>query len=71
MELRNMLDLFVSKAFGLWQREPVVITAAITAALDAGVVFGLPLTMEQKTALIGMVTSLGVLIARSQVSPVS
>lgn len=55
----------------LWAREPVIVTAVVVALLDAGVAFGLPLSVEQKTALIATVTAIGAFVARSRVSPVA
>lgn len=52
----------------LWQKEPAVIIGLISAALSLGVAFGLPLSMEQKAAIIAFLTILGSVITRSQVS---
>lgn len=54
----------------LWQREPAVIIGVAVAALNAAVVFGVPLTVEQKAALVTVLTSIGAVAIRSRVSPV-
>ena len=56
----------------LWNKianEPVAITAFIIAFIDLAVVFGLPLSPEQKGAIITVVDSLLVLVARQLVTP--
>ena len=55
----------------VWEAEPVAVTGLVTVLIDAGVAFGLPITPEQKLAVVGVVSALGVLIARSQVTPVA
>lgn len=66
----NLTDIF-AKVLGLWESEPVAIVALITAALDVATVFGAPISPEQKTAVVGVVSALGVLVARNQVTPVA
>lgn len=54
----------------VWEREPVAVTAVITGALDVAIVFGVPIDDGQKTAIVGLVSAIGVLVARNQVTPV-
>lgn len=59
---------------GLWQREPARIVTFVQMVLIVGVsVFGLNLTGEQQTAIIGLVSAgivlLGGEVTRSRVSP--
>jgi len=58
------------KAIGLWEDEPVAITGVITALLDAAIAFNAPIAPDQKTAVIAVVSAIGVLIARNRVTPV-
>lgn len=53
------------------QNEPVLLTTLVGAVISLLVVFGVPITEEQKTAIVLVVTALCALFARSQVSPVS
>lgn len=50
--------------------EPVLLTALVGAVLDLVIVFGVPVTPEQKVAILAVVTTLLALFARSQVTPV-
>ena len=59
------------KAVNLWETEPVAVSGLVTVALDAALAFGAPISPDQKTAVIGVVSAIGVLIARSKVTPVS
>lgn len=59
-----------NRLFNFWRSEPVVATAIVVGALDLLTVFGLPISVEQKTAVVTFVTAVGVAVARSQVSPV-
>lgn len=57
----------------LWdriQREPVLVTTLVGAVLALFVAFGLTISPDQKTAVIGVVTAILALFARSQVTPV-
>jgi hypothetical protein len=54
----------------LWAQEPVLVTAAVTAALDLLVAFGINIDQTQKNAVLAVVTALGAIIARGRVSPV-
>lgn len=54
-----------------WRKEPAVIVGLIVALLDAAVLFGVPLTADQKAALVTIITASGGLVTRSQVSPVN
>ena len=58
------------KVVNLWETEPVAVSGLVTVALDAAVAFGAPISPDQKTAVIGVVSAIGVLIARSKVTPV-
>jgi hypothetical protein len=50
--------------------EPVVVTTIIGAVLSLLIVFGVPISDEQKLAILGVVTAVLALFARSQVTPV-
>jgi hypothetical protein len=54
-------------------REPALLTAAILAVIDLVVllVFGHKLNDEETAAILAVVTALGGLVVRSQVSPVT
>lgn len=58
------------KLINLWENEPVAVTAVVTGALDLLVAYNAPITPEQKTAILALVSGIGVLIARRQVTPV-
>ena len=60
----------LDRAVKLWEDEPVAITGVVTALLDAAISFNLPIEPDQKTAVIAVVTAIGVLIARNRVTPV-
>lgn len=55
--------------------EPVMWIAVITAILDVVVAYGAPVTVDQKTALVGLITAVipivAGLVARQQVTPVA
>ena len=56
----------------LWDRisrEPVLVTTFVGALLNLLIVFGLPITDEQKLAVVALVTALLAIFARSQVAP--
>ena len=57
--------------WNLWGREPAMVVAFVDAVLILGISFGLPLTVEQKGAIIAVVTVALGLVTRSQVSPVA
>ena len=57
------------KVVSLWESEPVAVTGLITVGLDAAVAFGVNISPDQKTAVIGLVSAVGVLIARQKVTP--
>jgi hypothetical protein len=59
------------KIVNLWESEPVAVSGLVTVLLDAGIAFGLPIDPDQKTAVIAVVSAIGVLIARSKVTPVT
>lgn len=52
------------------QSEPVLLTTLVGAVIGLLVVFGVPITEEQKTAIVLVVTAVCALFARSQVTPV-
>lgn len=58
------------KVMNLWEDEPVAVTGIVTALLDAAISFNAPIDADQKTAVIAVVTAVGVLIARNRVTPV-
>jgi uncharacterized membrane protein YccC len=51
------------------QNEPVLLTTLVGAILGLLIVFGVPVTDDQKTAIVLVVTALLAIVARSQVSP--
>lgn len=56
----------------IWARitnEPVLVTTLVGAALNLAIVFGAPVTDEQKTAIVVVVTAVLAIFARSQVTP--
>lgn len=69
----------MSSILDLFRTEPTVVIGAIgavlVAILDAAVAFGAPITADQKTALIGVVSAVGLVVTlyaqRSQVVPVA
>lgn len=54
----------------LWKREPARFVALGIAIVDLAVVFGVPITQEQKTALVTVISAIGVEYIRSRVTPV-
>lgn len=64
------MQAILDKLYGIWAGEPVLVTTLFTTLVDVAIVFGLPLTQEQKTALVALVTAVGAIVARSRVSPV-
>ncbi len=57
----------------IWARiqdEPVLATTLVGAAISLAVVFGAPISDDQKTAIVVAVTALLAIFARSKVSPV-
>ena len=51
-------------------REPVLMTTLVGAVISLLVVFGVPITDEQKTAVVVVVAAVLAIFARSQVTPV-
>lgn len=64
---------YVTAFFGpltdLWSQEPVLVTTAVTAAIDLFIAFGWQVDQNQRNAIIVFVTALGAIIARGRVSP--
>lgn len=63
----------MSALASLWSRiqlEPVLVTTLVGAVISLLVVFGVPITNDQKTAIVVVVTAVLALFARSQVTPV-
>lgn len=52
------------------RREPVLIANAVTAVVALAVAFGVPVTPEQRAAIVGLVVVVGSIVARSKVTPV-
>lgn len=52
------------------RNEPVLVTTFVGALLSLLVVFGVPITDEQKLAIVALLTAVLAVFARSQVSPV-
>ncbi len=65
------LDKIASGIVSLWENEPVAVTGLVTAILDAAIAFNAPIDEGQKTAIIAVVSGIGILIARKQVTPVA
>ncbi len=65
----------MSNLLDLWRAEPALVVGFITAVLDLGIAFGLPLTADQKVAIIGVVSAalamLGATLVRAEVTPVA
>lgn len=57
------------------RREPALVVAAVVAILSVVVAFGLPVTHDQKAAIVGVVNAvlaiIGGLTVRAKVSPVT
>lgn len=51
------------------ENEPVLVTTLAGAVLSLLVVFGVPISDQQKTAIVVLLTAVLALFARSQVSP--
>jgi hypothetical protein len=51
------------------QTEPVVVTGAVTAAVDLAVAFGAPISGGEKGAILGLVAAIGLFVARKAVTP--
>lgn len=64
----------MDKLVDLWAREPARIVGLVVALLALLVAFGVDITTEQQTAIVGIVTAilivLGAELTRSKVSPV-
>jgi hypothetical protein len=54
----------------LWDAEPVAVLNTLRALIAVGVVFGLDLTIEQKTAVLAAAEAVLTLVTRSRVSPI-
>lgn len=63
------MNALLVRILNVWQTEPVAVTGLLTVLLNAAIVFGAPIDDGQKTAIIAVVSSLGIVIARSQVTP--
>lgn len=61
---------FGDKIINLWENEPVAVTAVVTGALDLLIAYNAPITPDQKTAILVVVSGIGALIARRKVTPV-
>lgn len=55
----------------LWYREPTLIIAFVQFLLALAIAFGVDISVEQRAAVIAVVTSLLELYKRSQVTPVA
>ncbi len=57
----------------IWQAEPAVIVAFVEAIIVLLVAFGVPITSDQKVAIIGLTSAvlavIGGFVVRSQVTP--
>lgn len=64
----------MEKLIALWAREPARIVGLVVAGLALLVAFGVDITTEQQTAIVGIVTAilivLGAELTRSKVTPV-
>ncbi len=65
----------MSNLLDLWKSEPALVVGFVTAVLDLGIAFGLPVTPDQKIAIVGVVSAalamLGATFVRGEVTPVS
>lgn len=54
--------------------EPALIMGLVTAAIDLVVAFGLPLAVDQRTAIVGVVSAvlalIGAFVVRQSVTPI-
>lgn len=53
----------------LWRTEPALCVGFGTAVLDLAVLFGLPITTEQRAGIVAVLTAAAAFVTRSQVSP--
>ena len=67
----SKLALILDRLAGVLANEPVLTVTLIDAVFAVAVAVGLPVNMQLKAALIGLVAVLGQLYARSVVSPVA
>lgn len=56
---------------GVWASEPVVITAVVDAGVILAVSLGVPIPDSTRAAVDGLIVAIGVLIARSRVTPMA
>lgn len=66
----NVLNSAFGRLISLWENEPVAVTALVAGLLDVLIAYNAPVTPEQKTAILAVVSGIGVLIARQKVTPV-
>ena len=64
------MNTVIAYLINKWETEPVAVSGLVTVLLDAAVAFGAPISPDQKTAAVAVVTALGIIIARSKVTPV-
>ena len=64
------MPAFLDPIIARIQNEPVLATTFAGALLSLLIVFGVPITDDQKTAIVVALTALLAIFARSQVSPV-
>jgi hypothetical protein len=65
------MSAYLASVIARLQDEPVLITTLVGAVISLLVVFGVPITADQKTAIVLVVTALCAIFARSQVTPVA
>lgn len=53
-----------------WSREPALYVTLVDAVLVLAIAFGMPITEDQKAALMAVIVAASGLVIRSQVSPV-
>jgi len=54
----------------LWNCEPAIVLGLAQSAIALAIAFGARLSAEQVGAMMAMITALGAVLVRSQVSPV-
>jgi hypothetical protein len=59
----------LARIVNLWETQPLAVTALVTAGIDAAIAFGAPITQDQKTVLIGLISAAGVVVAHRNVTP--
>ena len=65
------MPLWLSAIVARIENEPVLATTVVGSLLGLLIVFGVPISDDQKTAIVVLVTAVLAVFARSQVTPVA